>query len=246
MNGFVRHLRLMTLWVGICPALLFAQGDSSTAFVAYACQHKSCDEVASILRPLLPEASRDPSVQLVVDRDGNRLLLSGPSYVHNIAQRLVSEVDKPRASFATSNAVNAKLSMHSYKLPTRLHEAFVREIKNKFGTSVRVSSDLASENVFVSAASDQHSSIAQLAASYTGQIQTSLPDSRQPIRYRENRGATSGGNVERPETPSTDYSRFIRIPAGQIDRVQQQLMAVFSSRLQVATVNGSILNLACT
>lgn len=97
MNGIVRHLWMVTLSASCFAASAIAQSTPAAmeaTFVSYGCRYKSCDQVAAVLRPLLPEASRDPNVQLVVDREGNRLLLSGPAYVHNIAKRLIGEVDR--------------------------------------------------------------------------------------------------------------------------------------------------------
>ncbi|MAD80896.1 MAG: hypothetical protein CMJ50_08655 [Planctomycetaceae bacterium] len=61
-------------------------------FTPYDCRQKSADEVAAILRPLLPKAR---SVQLVVDRDQNRILLSGTDDVQSIARRVLTEVNRP-------------------------------------------------------------------------------------------------------------------------------------------------------
>ena len=64
----------------------------SVQFTTYACRHKSANEIAALLNPLLPKS---PSVQLVVDRDQNRILLSGADDVQAIARRVLSEVDRP-------------------------------------------------------------------------------------------------------------------------------------------------------
>lgn len=61
-------------------------------FQAHQCRHQSADAIAKMLRPLLPK--RD-DVQLVVDRQGNRILLSGPQEVQQIAQRVLVKSDKP-------------------------------------------------------------------------------------------------------------------------------------------------------
>ena len=61
-------------------------------FTSYECQRKSADEVAAILRPLLPKS---PAVQLVVDREQNRILLSGADDVQSIARRVLTEVFRP-------------------------------------------------------------------------------------------------------------------------------------------------------
>lgn len=134
--------------------------------------------------------------------------------------------------------------MRSYKLPAKLHDAFVQELRTKFRDSIRISNDLASENVFVSATKNDHSAVAQLAASYTGSLHTPLPDQNGPIRYRESRSQQLGNAMQaaqrentNPEPSSANYSTFVRVPVGQIDRVQQQLMAIFSTRLGVVTVD---------
>jgi general secretion pathway protein D len=65
---------------------------AAVPFTTYDCRQKPADEVARILRPLLPKS---PSVQLVVDRDQNRILLSGADDVQSIARRLLSEINRP-------------------------------------------------------------------------------------------------------------------------------------------------------
>ena len=69
-------------------ALLFGQ-PQAVQFTAYSCQQKPADEVAAILRPLL---ANTPSAQLVVDRDRNRILLSGTADAQNIARRVLAEL----------------------------------------------------------------------------------------------------------------------------------------------------------
>ncbi|MBI2478841.1 MAG: hypothetical protein HYV60_09460, partial [Planctomycetia bacterium] len=70
-------------------------------FTSYDCQQKPADEVAAILRPLLPKS---PAVQLVVDREQNRILLSGADDVQSIARRVLTEVVRPAARQPTALA----------------------------------------------------------------------------------------------------------------------------------------------
>ena len=254
MDGFARHL-LVALLLQFAIVNCCAQTDAQTptAFVSYVCRHKSCDDVAKVLRPLLPgptdNQTNDAGIQLVVDRDQNRLLISGPKYVHNIAKRLVSEVDQPSA---VAPQGTPELTVRTYKIPARLHQTFARQLKSKIGNALRLSSDADSGRVFVSASKEAHSLVAQTAASLTGELQTDLP-TLNPITYREaprpqavpvSQGAPAT-QATTPTYPVTSASaerdnagkhpRFIRVPDGQIDRVQQQLMAIFGTRLQVNT-----------
>ena len=256
MNEFVRHLLVTLLLCAMCQHGVsqvpqqtgFVESarnapPSANAFVPYACKHKRCDDVAKVLRPLLPSPNENPNTQLVVDRDGNRLLLMGPSEVHDLASQILTEVDRPVAVGPTARATDSPRSVKTYKLPARLHEGFIRELQTRFGNAVRISDDATSGNVFVSASERLHSEIAVTVAGYTGELQTTLPPRNEAIRYRE----TTGSDVARtPPTgvsssvanstdgrttgPATNYPRFVRVPNGQIDRVQQQLMAIFKGK----------------
>ncbi len=227
MNHIVRCIGIAALAfssMSLCDAQ-----DGALTLVPYHCKHKSCDEIAKLLRPLLPEVDSNSNVQLVIDREQNRLLLSGPSYVHRIAKKLVVEVDQPVRPRNTT----ATKRMESYKLPARVHTSFVEELKSKFGESVRVSSDPNSENVFISGSDEAHSKIAELAAAYTGTLHTQPPAS--PIAFRD-----SGQAVQSP-TPvqaSDLHSRFIRVPDGQLNRIHEQLLAIFNTKLSIQSVQG--------
>ena len=65
---------------------------TTTPFVSHQCRHKSADDIARVLRPLLPKTN---DVQLFVDRDQSRLLLSGPENVQTMALRVVEALDRP-------------------------------------------------------------------------------------------------------------------------------------------------------
>ena len=97
-----RNILLQFDWTTILKALVLvvsitAHVDAQVAavqFASYDCQQKSADEVAAILRPQLPKS---PTVQLVVDREQNRILLSGADDVQSIARRVLTEVFRPVA-----------------------------------------------------------------------------------------------------------------------------------------------------
>ena len=90
------HFSLKAILVALVPlALAVPCADAqiqSAQFVAYPCQYKSVDEIAALLRPLLPKS---PAVQLVIDRDQNRILLSGSNDLQAVALRLIRTVDRP-------------------------------------------------------------------------------------------------------------------------------------------------------
>ncbi|MAB89983.1 MAG: hypothetical protein CMJ90_11050, partial [Planctomycetes bacterium] len=90
------HFSLKAILVALVPLTLAVPcADAqiqSAQFVAYPCQYKSVDEIAALLRPLLPKS---PAVQLVIDRDQNRILLSGSNDLQAVALRLIRTVDRP-------------------------------------------------------------------------------------------------------------------------------------------------------
>ena len=114
-------------------------------FTSYECHPKSADEVAAILRPLLPPS---PSVQLVVDREQNRILLSGEDDVQGIARRVLAELVRPAAPppaalpprlqpDAPSAARNENLARFIYVLPARFL-ALQQQLSAMFGDRLRV------------------------------------------------------------------------------------------------------------
>jgi len=79
---------------------------NATSFTSYDCGAKSAEDLADVLRPLLPKS---PSVQLVVDREQNRILLSGPEDIHDLARRVLAEVTRPAPRRGESLGMNAGL-----------------------------------------------------------------------------------------------------------------------------------------
>ena len=81
-------------WIGVLLVCAECWAQTATgAFTVYNCKSKSCQEIAQLLRPLIPES--DPGIELVVDADRNRLLLTGPPFVHKIAADLLEKADRP-------------------------------------------------------------------------------------------------------------------------------------------------------
>lgn len=66
---------------------------TATQFVTHHCRFKSPADIARVLRPLLPKTD---DVQLVVDRDQSRLLVSGPENIQTMALRVVEALDQPQ------------------------------------------------------------------------------------------------------------------------------------------------------
>ena len=231
MNRIARTFSSIALVVCLQANMLgqvdFAQ-KRTLAFVPYPCQHKSCEAVATLLRPLLPPNER--SVQLVLDRDANRVLLAGPEYVHQIAERMLAEVDRP--SEIAVAATTSQPSTRTYKLPARLHASFIRTLQQSLGSSVRVSSDTSSQRVFVWTTEQNHSAVAELASGYTGSLHTPGPPNA-AIRFSESQPRRTDPG---PATSNVQQHRFISVPANQLDRLQNQLLAIFSTNIAVRSV----------
>lgn len=223
MDNFVRTMG--TLALVLCVAPWCAAQHESLTLIPYPCQHKSCDEIAKLLRPLLPESSS--GAELVVDREQNRLLLAGPDFVHRITERLIAEVDRPPARVANTGATE---SMRTYKLPARHHTDFVAALQQRFGRGLRISSDPQSQSLFVWGTGETHSIVAELASGYTRTLHTPLPSV--PVEYREpmNQPATQ------PVTARRQHPRFVQVQPEQFDHLQNQLLAIFHSKLVVRSV----------
>lgn len=234
MKNSACYIGLLVVLVGSQLSAI-AHAQRSVAFVPYTCQYKGIDEFAKLLRPLLPETNTDASVQIVVDQDGNRLLLSGPTYVHKIAGKLLAEIDRPAVGFVQEPEPRETRTMQTYRLPGRLHAEFISQLQNRYGNQIRVSQDSESGNVFVTAEENQHGTIGELAAGLTGRLQASVP-STIPVEFRDG----SGGQPTRPQDAQSlrakVHPRFVRVPPAQLDRLQQQIVALFSSRLSVQSI----------
>ena len=230
MNGFARTALVATLLLCVTTC---AYAQSKATFVTYQCEHQASKKIAAVLRPLLP-GENEAASELVVDHDRNRLLLSGPDFVHEIAKKLINEIDRPTQSQAgppVQAQAQPATAMRSYKLPTRLHAAFLAELTSKFGGAIRASSDPATQNIFVSGPPQVHSQIGELAAAYTGRLQTQLSPATSPIQFREpSRGSS---NNLRADVRPASHPRFVRVPTDRLNRLQQQLLAIFDSRVQV-------------
>lgn len=226
MDQMARYLvatALLFSWQLSCYAQLEFAAANQPSFIAYSCQHKSSAEVTALLRPLV---GNEAGVQIVVDKDNNRFLLAGPDHVHQIAGRLLAEVDRP----TTQTRVDAVPSMRSYKLPARLQQQFVTQIQSRY-PGIRVSADPASDSLFVWTDSSTQAAIGRLLQQVSGGSQT--PGSTDPkVQFREPAIEVA------PPRPIEHVQRhqFVTIPRGQLDRLQNQLLAIFRSRITVQTV----------
>lgn len=191
--------------------------------VPYPCQHKSSDQVTALLRPLLP--ADEPSIQLVSDRDLNRVLVAGPAYVHRIVEALVAEVDHPVAVTTAGEMASDLPRMQAYPLPSEQHPIVVADLNSRFGNQVRISSDRANGKLFVTATGTIHQSLANFIAQ-------SVPTGSRTAQPRV------APDTLVADSPPNQYSRFVRVPNGSFDRIQNQLLALFSTNLSIRSVGG--------
>ena len=236
MKGHLRTLGPLLVWLWTVSALT-AQSDSQ-AFVSYVCQHKPVTEIALLLKPLLPQPAADASVQLVVDQEGNRILLSGPGWVHDIAQKLVAEVDRPNVGLRQDADTSSRHHLHAYGMPTHLHASFFDYIQQHFGSTVRAVADDRTQRVFVTASEMDHRTIADVidrtVAASNAQTQAARVASGGAPNFAREAGSESVSQPERvastPDTRPRMASRFVRVPNGTLKRLQTQLQAIFGSR----------------
>lgn len=249
-------------WAAIIGALLVGAeclAQSATgAFTVYDCQSKNSQEIAQLLRPLLPES--DPGVELVVDAERNRLLLSGPPFVHRIAAELMAQADRPASSLAFGQSRQLK----AYRVPAVSQDAVSRQITQQLGNGPRISTDAATDTLFVSATSEEHDIIGRVLSQYVGGSSNvkvnesliapvadgtsrvdwsgaaSVPASRLIAARSTGSGPTIPASTATGVAPvaSLAQATFVRIPAAQFDRLQQQLVAIFGRRLEVQELAG--------
>ena len=77
-----------------------------------------------------------------------------------------------------------------------------------------------------------NSAVAELASAYTGSLHTPRPTNT-AINFLQRQAP---GTNATPATSSLQQHRFIRVPANQLDRLQNQLLAIFSTNISVRTV----------
>ena len=198
------------------------------AFVAYPCRFKPSEDVAQLLRPLLSANGANPTAQLVVDRERNRILLSGPAVAHQITRKLLREVDQS-LTFRDNGVARDAQRMQSYRVPAVERDAFLANIAARLGNRVRTSVDEQSELVFVLADETGHKVIEELVRGWRDQEGSNASQAVAP-RPLVNGAATSAA------APLTTHPRFIRIPIGMIDRIQQQFFTIFNGRLKVRSI----------
>jgi len=234
-------------WIGVLLVCAECWAQTATgAFTVYNCKSKSCQEIAQLLRPLIPES--DPGIELVVDADRNRLLLTGPPFVHKIAADLLEKADRPASRPASGLSFAPTKQLKSYRVPTGSPAAWSLQIKQQLGNGPRISTDAATDTLFISASSDEHAVIDRMlsqAGNGTSQIRdnrsafTPVDDGTARVDWRTADSASP--NPIAPEVASATgltQATFIRIPTRQFDRLQQQLVAIFGTRLAVQDLAG--------
>ena len=208
-----------------------AQDGSSSTFVSYRCKHKDAAEVYRLVAPLLPERS----AEVIVDRSGNRILVSGPASAQDIVRHVLREIDRPTSggrsaaidqrsrSDARGDVASASLeSMRVYSVPASAQGDFVKRVLGTFPSDqVRVRTEPATGKVYVTAAESVHEGIDDVRSS---SAPLSAPPRRDAVDAPRN-GPTSVGT-----------GRFVYVPPVRMPRVRTQFAAIFGDRLRAQSV----------
>ncbi len=187
-----RHGRLFAFLIStLLIGSSVAHGQSD--FQPHQCQHQSAEQIAEVLRPLLPVQD---DVQLIVNRKNNRLLLSGPPEVQKIAREALRESDRPRSLKRPLPALPSQPgSQESYE--TSVETKFVAIPPAHFPETQRQIASVFRGQLHP--ATDEHGSTWNL----------SLRDDRQPVLNLRFDDRRNGIHVTGPRHLTQQFSKLV-------------------------------------
>jgi len=132
-----------------------AQSPEKARYRAYELKHTQAENAAATLTEMLSEFSDD--IDIVTDNRSNRLLLSGPDNVQQLAAKILKRFDQPPAAAkpaATEPVVKA------YSCPAEKVSTVVTKLRQKYGPAgIKVVGDAVGERFLVLAPPESHREI---------------------------------------------------------------------------------------
>lgn len=161
----VRCVRLLTvalLLLGqpvIFVKLARGQSTERARYRAYELKHTQAENAAETLTEMLSEFSDD--IDIVTDSKSNRVLLSGPENVQQLAAKILKRFDQAPAASKPSSADPV---VKAYSCPRDKLSSVVTQLKQKFGSAgIKVVGDADGERFLVLAPPESHREIQRFA-----------------------------------------------------------------------------------
>ena len=156
----VALLVVLTVSLAGLSWLVIAQDSAPAGFTAYPLRHAQAADVAPRLKEMLSQ--QEGGQEVLVDRQGNRVLVRGGEDIQRLAGQLLQTLDRPAAPRASEPAQKPGV-VRSYQVPAGTLEATVARLRNLFPVAggVRVASDSRTQQVIVVAPEEVQRQVAQ-------------------------------------------------------------------------------------
>jgi len=182
----------------------------------YALQHTQAEQVEGVLTPLVPAGT-----EIVADRKGNRILIRGSAESQQIAQRVVTSLDRSQAGDARPAASSASRPvLKVYPASPGGAAALAGSLREEFGgaSGVRIVADERTSQVLVLAA----------------------PEVQARVAARLGAAAGETGSPPRVEPAPTSVSPQAPLPSGNsfVQKIQLRRMTAASLESSLASMFG--------
>lgn len=157
---FAASLAWAVSWI-LAATSLTAQETTPVGFRAYRLEHADAGQVADQIKNLA--ASADEKLEILLDRQLNRVLIKGSAEAHQVARELVTALDKPGPQGAPVVAPPEKPILKSYRAPDGQLEPWAERLQREYGATegVRIAPDLRTNQLLVLAPPASHQQIAR-------------------------------------------------------------------------------------
>ena len=164
----VAMMAVLTFTVPLATSL-WADESTPAGYRPYVLRHATADSVAPKLREFLDGVSGQG--EMLIDRQGNRILLKGPDEAHRMAGEYLKTVDSPPRSDSGPNG-DGRSVIRGYAVePASLGQA-VERLQKRFADkpSVRVVADKRTSQIIVAATPEIQKQIAGLLGPSEDQV----------------------------------------------------------------------------
>jgi type II secretion system protein D len=158
---------LRTLAMAVCLTLLVclwfcqaasAQEATPPGFQAYRLENTDAGKAAAKLKDLT--AATDPTVEILLDRQFNRVLVKGSPETQRLAGELITALDRP-ATDAAAAKIQETPVLRGYRVPAEQLESLIKQLQRKHPEAARIASDLRTNQILVLAPLSLHREIAK-------------------------------------------------------------------------------------
>ncbi len=142
-------------------AISVAQETTPPGFTAYHLDHADAAKIVGQIKDLATAA--DASVEILLDRQLNRVLVKGSPEAQRVAKDLVAALDQPVADTTESQAVEQPV-LKGYRVPAEHLESLRQQLLQRYppGGQVRIAPDVRTNQLLILATPSAHGEIAKL------------------------------------------------------------------------------------